>query len=438
MSLSHAPQEAPLTPSLSHALQDAPFTPVQRAWLNDFLAGVLGLGMGSPPARSASATTRPGAAVDRQHPISAAVLDVRRLTADASAKDVRFVSFDLRGSGLTYSAGDALGVYPENCPELVEALLEALRATGDEPVKTPSGRVTSARDALTRWYTITRISHPLLRLLAEAATEPAEKQWLRALIEGDEAGFLEGGDLLDLVAGCTVARHVPVARFVEALSPIQPRLYSISSSPYAHPQEIHLTVGVVRYSHHGCNRLRKGVASSFLSERVQAGHKVRIFVQPSHGFRLPADNGTPVIMVGPGTGIAPFRAFLQERKARRATGKSWLIFGDQRRACDFLYREELEEYLGSGTLTHLDTAFSRDQQQKVYVQHRMLENGPRIWSWLRSGAHFYVCGDASRMARDVDRTLHQIVATEGWLSETGAKSYVKELARAKRYQRDVY
>ena len=420
--------------AISLPLEGAPFSPAQRVWLNDFLASVLGLEQHALPPRRA----QPSVVVDRQHPYAAQVLDVRRLTGQNSEKDVRFVAFDLRGSGVTYSAGDVLGVYPENCSELVHSILTALGATGDERVTTPAGGAVSAREALTTVYTITRSSHQFLSLLAESAADPDEARGLRALVVGDEAGFLEGQDVLDLLTHFPSARRPNVGELLAALSPLQPRLYSISSSPRAHPEEVHLTVGVVRYGRTGCQRVRKGVASTFLSERVRPGQKARIFVQPAHGFRLPAHGHTPIIMVGPGTGIAPFRAFLQERHALGATGNNWLIFGDQRRACDFLYRQELEAYQHSGLLTHLDTAFSRDQAEKIYVQHRLLQNAPRVWSWLQRGAHLYVCGDARRMARDVDQALHTIVAEQGRLSEAEAKAYVAGLVRAKRYQRDVY
>ncbi len=424
--------------TISLPLDAAPFTPTQRVWLNDFLVGVLGLEQHPAPARHSTVAARPPVVVDRQHPYSALVRSVHRLTGHDSAKDVRFVAFDLRGSGLSYAAGDALGVYPENCPDLVESILAALGATGDEAIITPSGDSVSAREALTNVYTITRSSHRFLALLAQSATDPAEARSLHMLVAGDEAGFLEGQDVLDLLTHFPSARPPKVGDLIAALSPIQPRLYSISSSPQAHPEEIHLTVSVVHYARAGCQRVRKGVASTFLSERVRPGQRVRIFVQPAHGFRLPTHGHTPVIMVGPGTGIAPFRAFLQERAALRAPGKNWLLFGDQHRACDFLYREEIEAYLRSGLLTHLDTAFSRDQPEKIYVQHRLMENAPRVWSWLQAGAHLYVCGDARRMARDVDATLHKIVAEQGRLSEAEATDYVAALVRAKRYQRDVY
>jgi sulfite reductase (NADPH) flavoprotein alpha-component len=424
--------------SIAIALENAPFTPAQRAWLNTFLTGVLGLEQRSSSGRSASATAEHSMTFNRQHPFPADMLRVHPLTHKDSEKDVRFVAFDLRDSGLAYQAGDSLGVYPENCPELVALILDALGATGDELVATSNGRRVPAREALTKEYDITRSSQQLLALLAQSATDPVEAQRLRALVEGAEDDAAEEQDVLDLLTHFPSARRAAIGDVIAALSPIQPRLYSISSSPKAHPEEVHLTVSVVRYTRNGCQRVRKGVASTFLAERMQPGQKVRIFVQPSHSFRLPAHGDTPIIMVGPGTGIAPFRAFLQERGALGATGKNWLIFGAQHRACDFLYQHEFEGYLRSGLLTYLDTAFSRDQPEKIYVQHRMLEHAPRIWAWLQRGAHFYVCGDARRMARDVDKTLQTIVAEQGRLSEAEAKSYIAALVRAKRYQRDVY
>jgi sulfite reductase (NADPH) flavoprotein alpha-component len=421
---------------ISSALQSSPFTPAQRSWLDGFLSGMLGI---DPAARQPglNAATMAGR-YDRKHPYPAEVLKSYRLTAEDSAKDVRFVAFDLKNSGLTYKAGDSLGVYPENCSELVDLILTALGATGDEPVQTPSGRQVTAREALACEYAVTNTTDRFRALLAQSVATPAEAGQLQALVEDDPDGILDDLDLYDLLARFPPPKQAPVGELIAALAPMQPRLYSISSSSRAHPDEVHLTVGVVRYTTDGCPRLRKGVASTFLAERVREGQKVRIFVQPSHGFALPEDGAAPVIMIGPGTGVAPFRAFLQERRAMRATGKNWLLFGDQRRASDFLYRHELDDYLQAGVLTHLDTAFSRDQADKIYVQHRMLENAPRLWEWLQAGAHVYVCGDAKRMARDVDQALHTIVAQQGGLSAAEAKSYVAALTRSKRYQRDVY
>jgi sulfite reductase (NADPH) flavoprotein alpha-component len=380
----------------------------------------------------------PGAAAmtaDRRNPFPAPFLNCLPLTRDGSEKDVRFVSINLKGSGLQYEVGDALGVFPENSPDLVETILRAMGARGDELVATPDGRTIYSYEALLRDYTITKINDRFASLLADSATDPSEGSTLRALLDNDPAGVLEWWDLLDLLEQFPSARP-PVPVMVAALSPLQPRLYSISSSLKAHPDEVHLTVGVVRFSK--ANRLRKGVASTYLTELVRPRQRVRVFLHPSHGFRLPANGDTPIIMIGPGTGIAPFRAFLEERAALGARGKNWIFFGDQRRDYDFLYREELEGYLQDGILTRLDTAFSRDQQHKVYVQHRMKENAAELWSWLQEGAHVYVCGDARRMALDVDHALHALVAEQGKMTPDAAKAYIKEMSKARRYQRDVY
>jgi sulfite reductase (NADPH) flavoprotein alpha-component len=242
--------------------------------------------------------------------------------------------------------------------------------------------------------------------------------------------------IVDLVKQFPSSRPAP-GDFVSTLSPLAPRLYSISSSPLAHPEQVHLTVGVVHFDGHA-GRKCKGVASTFLAQRLSPGQKARVFVHASHKFGLPADGSRPVIMVGPGTGIAPFRAFLQEREAASAKGKNWLFFGDQRREQDFLYEQELNRWQSSGLLTRLDTAFSRDQQEKVYVQHRMLEHGAELWRWLQEQGVFYVCGDAKRMALDVDKALRQVIGTHGGLSPAEADKYVADMIRAGRYQRDVY
>ncbi len=372
---------------------------------------------------------------DRHNPAPAPLIQCRRLTNEASEKDVRFVNINLKGSGLDYEVGDALGVFPENCPDLVESILKELNARGDELVTAPDGRQVLSYDALTREYSITKMNDAITSLLADYATDSAEASDLRALVDNDQAGVLEWWDLLDVLMQFPTARP-PIAELIAALAPLQSRLYSISSSLKAHPGEVHLTVGVVRYTKN--NRLRKGVASSFLTERIRPRQKLRVFVQTSHGFRVPANPDTPMIMVGPGTGIAPFRAFLEERHATGARGKNWLFFGDQRQEYDFLYRDELQRLVSAGVLSRLDTAFSRDQEEKIYVQHRLMENSREIWAWLQEGAHFYVCGDARRMALDVDRALNVIVAAQGNMCPEDAKEYVKNLSKAKRYQRDVY
>jgi len=371
---------------------------------------------------------------DRNHPFPARLLKCTKLNGDGSAKDTRFVSFDLKGSGLDYTVGDALGIIPENCIESVEWILDAMDCSGAEDVPGTDGAPTSLLDALQRQRTITKPSDNLLELLAEEATEADEAAALRDMLNDD--GAPEGTEVLDLLLKYPSARPSPES-LVTALSPIQPRLYSIASSRAAHPDEVHLTIGIVRYLNcHG--RQCKGVASTYMSDRLKPGMKARVFLQTSHGFRLPGDPATSVIMVGPGTGIAPFRAFLEERHASGANGKNWLFFGDQHEAHDFLYRDELEQYRKAGTLSRLDTAFSRDSDQKLYVQHRMAEQGKELWAWLESGACFYVCGDAKRMAKDVDNALKAVIAKHGGMSDDAAAGYVAEMSKSKRYMRDVY
>jgi sulfite reductase (NADPH) flavoprotein alpha-component len=372
---------------------------------------------------------------DRKNPFLAPLLQCKPLTRPGSGKDVRFVAFSLAGSGLSYEVGDALGLMPENDPELVEAVLRSMGARGDELVPVPGGLRVHSFDALSKYYVITKVSDALATLLAANASDPSEAGTLKTLVDDDVESIPAGWDVLDLLDQFPSAR-APIADMIATLSPLQPRLYSISSSLKAHPNEVHLTVGVVRYTQG--SRVRKGVASNFLTETLKARQKAGVFVHVSPGFRLPADPDAPVIMVGPGTGIAPFRAFLEDRAATGAGGKNWLFFGDQHRSHDFLYEDELEEYSRNGVLTRLDIAFSRDQDRKIYVQNRMLENASEVWAWLQEGAHFYVCGDARRMALDVDHALHAIVAEQGQMSPEAAKQYIKSLSKSRRYQRDVY
>ncbi len=368
----------------------------------------------------------------KANPFPARLVTNRLLTGEGSRKEVRHFEIALMGSGLSYEVGDALGLMPANCPDLVADLLKVLGCDGEEAVTTPDGAETSLRHALAQTYDITRPSPDFLKA---ASTRHAE---LAALLDpgrkDDLKKFLLGREVIDVLAGMSAPFESD--GFIGLLKKLQPRLYSISSSPKAHPDEVHLTVGAVRYESHG--RSRKGVASTFLADRVSAETPVPVFIQVSHGFRLPINGDVPVIMCGPGTGIAPFRAFLEERAAIGAKGRNWLFFGDQKRATDFLYQQQLEAWLASGHLTRLDLAFSRDQAEKIYVQNRMLENAAEMWAWLQNGAHFYVCGDASRMAKDVEAALHKIAESIGGLSPDAAAEYVAKLKSEKRYKRDVY
>lgn len=359
----------------------------------------------------------------------------RRLNGDGSAKDTRHVIFHLNGSNLAYEVGDSFGVHVANCPELVQAIVEVLGVPADRAFDCFDGMSRPLGAALEATLDIGRPSDAVVELMATHATDTEDARRLRAIAAGEDGVTPVDPDLLDLLLAFPSARP-SVADLVRALSPLQPRLYSIASSPKAHPGEVHLTVAVVRYERNG--RPRKGVASTFLAERMQPQGELGAYVQASHGFRLPADPAVPVVMIGPGTGIAPFRAFLEERRAVGAPGRNWLFFGDQRRDRDFLYRDDMTAWHADGLLTRLDMAFSRDQQDKIYVQHRMRENGAELWSWLRDGAHIYVCGDAKRMARDVDQALTTIVAEQGAMTAEAARAWVTGLARDMRYQRDVY
>lgn len=391
-------------------------------------AGLVSIGVTSQSA----AAVRP-AGYSRNHPFAAPLVESRRLNRFGSAKDTRHVALDLSGSGIVYEAGDALGVYPTNCGELVDQVIVAAGVDAAVEVTSPLGNVKSLRDALLEDCCLRDASDELLELLRARCHDSAVADRFGRLIE---SGTDEGFDVLDalqLAEGVNLAAEELVA----ALGPLNPRLYSIASSQKKVGEQVHLTVGRVGFELGG--RSRKGVASSMLADRVSVGAPVRVFVQRNHGgFTVPADSAAPMIMVGPGTGIAPFIAFLQEREMTEASGDNWLFFGDQRAAHDFLYEDELRKYEQSGLLTRLDTAFSRDSEQKVYVQNRMRENASELWAWLKRGAHFYVCGDATRMAADVDRALHEIVAAAGEMDEPTAKAFVQEMIADKRYVRDVY
>ncbi len=361
------------------------------------------------------------------------------LTAPDAEKESRHIVIDLRESALAYEPGDSLGVRPCNNPDEVELLIAILKARGSEAVTLADATVVTAREALTRECDLRVPRQDLYALLAREAADAVDRSRLARLarLAEDDAHAATFGvhDVLDALLEFPSARPA-IAEFVAALGRMQPRLYSLASSQKAHPGEAHLTLGMLRYDLH--DRSYQGTGSSYLGEHLRRGRPLSVFVQRAHGFRLPADPAAPVIMVGPGTGIAPFRAFLQERDAARAGGRNWLFFGNQRRAQDFLYREELEDLASRRVLTRMDLAFSRDQTNKVYVQHKMLEAAQELWRWISNGAYLYVCGDAKRMAGDVDLALRQVAATEGGMDAAGAKQYFAKLAKAGRYQRDVY
>ena len=380
------------------------------------------------------AVVAPPKLVEKPSGLPVHVLSADKLTGIESAKDVRHVVIDLADSGLIYEPGDSIGLLTPNDPQLVEAVLKALRADGAEPVLCPDGVTRPAREAFLMHLDIARPLDRTTDLLAMTAAHPNDAAALRKLSDGDDDAQPADADLLDLIEAFPSARP-PLSDLAHSLPTLKPRLYSIASSLRATPGQVHLCVGVVRTERRG--RVRQGIASSFLADRAVGTGAVAATITTSH-FRLPTDAATPVIMCGPGTGIAPFRAFLQERAAQKLQGRTWLFFGDQRETTDFLFRPELQAWLDDGTLSRLDTAFSRDQVKKVYVQDRMRAAAADLWQWLQDGGHFYVCGDASRMAKDVDTALRAIAMSEGGLNEAQAKDWIIALARQGRYQRDVY
>ena len=371
----------------------------------------------------------------RDLPVDATFVSSARITGAASEKDARHVVFDLTKSGLDYVPGDSFGLMPTNDPALVDAILAAMRAPADFPLS--DGK--TLRNALIEDYSLGSPPDILFELVSYMVGGDRRKKAKALAKGGDPEGDADQFDVLSVLEKFGPMHPDPEA-FLECLEPLQPRLYSISSSPLATPGELHLTVDTVRYALG--KRQRLGVASTFLADRLPQGSPVKVYVQKAHGFGLPPDPATPIIMVGPGTGVAPFRSFLWHRHAARAqgaaVGKSWLFFGHQREATDFFYRDELETMAASGTLTTLTTAWSRDGEAKVYVQNRMREHGHELWSWFKAGAHFYVCGDAKRMAKDVETALVEIAAEHGLMSPAGAKDFVAELKAAGRYQADVY
>jgi sulfite reductase (NADPH) flavoprotein alpha-component len=378
----------------------------------------------------------------KDHPFPARIVENRLLTKPGSAKETRHFAVSLDGSGLHYKAGDSLGVFPSNQPADVAEILSLLGASGDELVSPAMLKLTtpiSLRAALTSRLALAGPTRKIVETLAAKATNADEKSKLAGLLLPEAKDilitYLDEREYADVLAEFPSAK-LTAQEFVDHLRKLMPRLYSVASSPKVYPNEVHLTVAVVRYVTN--HRERVGVCSTFLAERVPVGSTpLPVFVSNSH-FGPPEDGSKDAIMVGPGTGIAPFRAFVQDRIASGATGRNWVFFGDQHRATDFLYEEEWTSWLAQGKIARIDTAFSRDQSNKVYVQDRMRENAAELWSWIKGGAYFYVCGDAKRMAKDVDTSLLDVIAQQGGMDAAAAAEFVKQLKKEKRYQRDVY
>ncbi|MDF3147486.1 MULTISPECIES: bifunctional nitrate reductase/sulfite reductase flavoprotein subunit alpha [unclassified Streptomyces] len=405
------------------------YEPSAGVWLDQVLTALDGTDV---PAAEKPKATKAG---PKPAPTTARLVGNRLLSLPGAGKEVRRFTFDTSGTPLTYEAGDALGVRPVNSPALVEEWLAVTGVDGSTAVQLDGVGEVSFAEALHRHLDITKITSDLLRFVAERVRDDRE---LRRLLRPDNKDGLAqwswGRQAVDVLAEHPV--RAGAEEWAGVLRKLQPRLYSISSSPLVDPHSVSLTVSVVRYENlHG--RPRGGVCSPFLAD-AEPDTEVPVFVQRSPHFRPPADASTPMVMVGPGTGVAPFVGFLQERDALGHKAPNWLFFGEQHRASDFYYEDELTALLDGGALARLDTAFSRDQRNKVYVQDRMREHGPELWRWLQDGAHFYVCGDASRMAKDVDQALRDIAVAHGGLAEAEASAYVKQLAAAKRYVRDVY
>jgi sulfite reductase (NADPH) flavoprotein alpha-component len=396
------------------------------------------------PNQSASATvavsaTLPAAAVvksiySRKNPFPAILLTNLKLNGRGSPKETRHIELSLEGSGLQYEPGDSLGIAPSNDPSLVEELLCVLDLAAEAEV-TVGGSHLSLGQALTTTYEITTLTRPFI----EGYARLTESQELKALLREDQqpalTAFMESHQLIDVVTAYPVP-GLAAAEFIGLLRKLPPRLYSIASSFKANPDEVHLTVAVVRYT--TLDRQRKGVASNYLAERVEEGATVPVYVESNNNFRPPADPDTPIIMIGPGTGVAPFRAFMQEREELGAKGRNWLFFGAPHFTTDFLYQSEWLRYRKTGLLPYIDVAFSRDASKKVYVQHRMRERSKELYAWLQEGAHLYVCGDSKHMAMDVHVALLEIIQQEGSLTAEQAADYVKTLQKERRYQRDVY
>lgn len=402
-------------------------------WLEKVLAELQGA-EAQCPSNDKEITYSGESTYTRTNPFHAEILESINLNGRGSDKETTHLELSLEGSGLSYEPGDSLGIYPENDPALVNLIIEEMKWDEDETVKVnKQGETKSLKEALTSNFEITVLTKPLVE---QAAKLTGGKELGELLAREEELKtYMKGRDLLDLLTDFGpwngTAQDV-----LNILRKIPGRLYSIASSLEANPDEVHLTIGAVRYESYG--RSRSGVCSILCAERLQPGDTIPVYVQSNQNFKLPEDGDTPIIMIGPGTGIAPFRSFMQEREEKGAGGESWLFFGDRHFVTDFLYQTEWQKWLKDGVLTKMDVAFSRDTAEKVYVQHRMLENSKELYEWIQSGAIVYVCGDEKNMAHDVHNTLIAILIQEGKMAKEEAEAYIAEMQQQKRYQRDVY
>ncbi|PCK21226.1 assimilatory sulfite reductase (NADPH) flavoprotein subunit [Bacillus pumilus] len=390
----------------------------------------------SLPQEAAGAVSKAASEYSRTNPFYAEVLENINLNGRGSNKETRHLELSLEGSGLVYEPGDSLGIYPTNDPALVDELILACGWDAEEAVTVhKNGDTLPLKEALTSHFEMTVLTKPLLQKIASFT----KSEDLHALLEeGNQEKlkeYIAGRDLLDAARDFGPFEGT-AADFTSILRKIPARLYSIASSLKANDEEVHLTIGAVRYDAHG--RERQGVCSILCAERLQIGDTLPVYIQHNQNFKLPHDADAPIIMVGPGTGIAPFRSFMQEREEIGANGKSWLFFGDQHFVTDFLYQTEWQKWLKDGVLTKMDVAFSRDTEEKVYVQHQMKKHSKELFEWLEQGAYVYVCGDEKHMAHDVHGTLLSIIQEEGAMSKEKAESYLANLQQQKRYQRDVY
>lgn len=417
------------------AILDVDYRAAADAWAASFLdklAATLTVAPAAAAVAGSAVIASGHSAYDKFNPFTATLSTNQKITGRDSTKDIRHFEINLEGSGITYQPGDALGIWFDNDATVVAEILALTGLTGNEQV-TVSGKAAALSDALTNQFELTRLHAAFITGLAEISSD---KKLKKLAADKDETRKLAAkAQIVDVLK--RFPTKLTAEQLVGLLRALSPRLYSIASAQSEVEEEVHLTVGVVRYPQE-YGAVRSGGASSFLADRVQDGGEVRVFVEHNDNFRLPADSNTPVIMVGPGTGIAPFRSFIQERDAQGAEGKNWLFFGNPHFTQDFLYQVEWQKYVKSGLLTKIDLAFSRDQANKIYVQDKLKAKGAEVWKWLQDGAHFYVCGDANRMAKDVHDALVNIVVEHGGKNAEEAEEYVNELRRAKRYQRDVY